>query len=205
MGIVFAEISMSLDGYIAGPNDTPGQGMGEGGERLHEWVYNLEAWRSPHGMSGGDTSDPANELMKESAERSGAIIVGRRMFDLAEEWGDEPPFHKPVFVVTHHPRETQEKRGGTTFHFVTDGIESALRQAKAAAGEKAVAVGGGAQTIQQFLARGLLDELQIHVVPVLLGGGRRLFEPTGAGPVELEIARVLQTPGVVHLTFRVVR
>lgn len=196
---------MSLDGYIAGPNDIPGQGLGEGGERLHEWVVGLESWRRLHGMSGGDSGDPANELMDESFERSGAIIVGRRMFDLAGEWGDEPPFHMPVFVLTHRPRETMEKRGGTTFHFVTDGIESALQQARAAAGEKAVAVGGGAQTIQQFLARGLLDELQLHLVPVLLGGGRRLFEATGSSPVEFEIGRVLETPGVVHLTFRVVR
>ncbi len=202
MGTVSADISMSLDGYIAGPNDIPEQGLGEGGERLHEWLYNLESWRRPHGLSGGDSENPANELMDGLLKHSGAIIVGRRMFDLAGEWGDEPPFHMPVFVLTHRPRETMEKRG-TTFHFVTDGIESALRQAKTAAGEKNVAVGGGAQTIQQFLAHGLLDELQIHLVPVLLGDGRRLFEP--GPPMEFEIARVLETPGVVHLTFRVVQ
>lgn len=204
MGIVAADISMSLDGFIAGPNDTVEQGLGEGGERLHEWVVGLEAWRSRHGLSDGDLDDPANELMDESFERNGAIIIGRRMFDLAEEaWGDEPPFHMPVFVVTQRPRETLAKQGGTTFYFVTDGIESALRQARAAAGPKDVAVGGGAHVIQQFLARGLLDELHIHLVPVLLGDGRRLFEP--GQRMEFEITRVLETPGVIHLSFRPIR
>ena len=200
MGKVTADISMSLDGFIAGPNDVPGNGMGEGGERLHEWVYDLASWREPHGLSGGETNRDS-EILEEASQNVGAIVLGRRMFDNAEEWGDEPPFHMPVFVLTHEAREKLDKKGGTTFTFVTDGIESALAQARAAAGDKDVAVGGGANTIQQFMAAGLLDELQIHLVPVLLGDGIRLFDNLGAAAIELEGTRVVASPDVTHLRF----
>ena len=204
MGKLRADISMSLDGFIAGPNDRPGNGMGDGGERLHEWVVKLASWRERHGLSGGETSHDA-EILDEAFENVGAIVLGRRMFDNAEGWGDEPPFHMPVFVLTHEAREKLVKEGGTTFTFVTDGIESALAQAEAAAGDKDVAIGGGANTIQQYLTAGLLDEIQIHVVPVLLGDGIRLFENMGTEPIELASTRVVESPGVTHLRFRAIR
>jgi len=204
MGKVTADISMSLDGFIAGPNDRPGNGLGDGGERLHQWVTDLASWREPHGLSGGETNRDS-EILEEAFKNVGAIVLGRRMFDNAEGWGDEPPFHVPVFVLTHEGREKLVKEGGTTFTFVTDGIESALAQARAAAGDKDVAIGGGANTIQQFIAAGLLDEIQIHLVPVLLGDGIRLFERPGGEPIELEGTRVVASPDVTHLRFDVRR
>jgi dihydrofolate reductase len=202
MGTVFVDITMSLDGFIAGPNDGPELGLGEGGERLHQWVFDLASWREPHGLEGG-MSGPDDEVMNEAFERAGAVVVGRRMFDNAQGWGENPPFHKPVFVLTHEPRGTISKEGGTTFTFVNDGIESALEQARAAAGGKDVLIAGGANTIQQFLSSGLVDELQIHVAPLLLGGGVRLFDDRGSGQLELEKTRVIDSPRVTHLRFRV--
>ncbi|HEY8447796.1 MAG TPA: dihydrofolate reductase family protein [Thermomicrobiales bacterium] len=202
---VMADISMSLDGFIAGPDDTFEQPLGAGGDRLHEWVYDLASWRQQHGMEGGEGGQDS-EIIAEGIANIGAVVIGRRMFDLAEEpWGDEPPFRVPVFVVTHRPRETLEKAGGTTFHFVTDGIESAVEQAKAAAGDKHVGVGGGANVIQQLLQARLLDELQIHLVPIFLGGGRRLFDEISPESVELEVDRVVTSPGVTHLRYRRVK
>lgn len=205
MGKVFADISMSLDGFITGPNDGPELGLGKEGERLHQWLYDLVSWRERHGLAGGESNRDA-EILEEAFKNTGAIIMGRRMFDIAEEpWGDNPPFHMPVFVVTHRAKDTLTKVGGTTFTFVTDGIESALKQAKAAAGDKDVSLAGGANIIQQFLKAGLLDEIQIHLVPILFGGGRRLFDHTGTGKIELESTRVIESPGVTHLRFRVVK
>ena len=174
-GKVVLDITMSLDGFIAGPNDGPDNGLGDGGEQLHEWVYELATWREPHGLAGGKMNRDA-EIMDEAFKRTGAMIVGKRMFDNAGGWGDTPPFHKPVFVLTHEVRDKEEKDGGTTFIFVNDGVESALEQAKEAAGDKDVGIGGGANTAQQFIKAGLLDELQIHVAPLMLGGGVRLFD-----------------------------
>jgi dihydrofolate reductase len=205
MGNATADITMSLDGFIAGPNDRPGNGLGDGGEVLHEWVYGLKSWREPHGLEGGETGTDS-EVLEEAFQRTGATLMGRRMFDLGEEpWGDDPPFHGPVFVVTHTARDELVKEGGTTFTFVTDGLESALDQARSAAGDKDVSVAGGANVIQQYLTAGLLDEIQIHVAPVLLGDGRRLFENLGAEQRELETIRVIDSPGVTHLKFRVVK
>jgi dihydrofolate reductase len=203
MGKVFVDITMSLDGFVAGPNDGPELGLGEGGERLHEWVFGLASWREPHGLEGGERSRDS-EILEEAIANTGSVVIGRRMFDNAKGWGDNPPFHVPVFVLTHEPRETQAKEGGTTFTFVTDGIESALAQAKAAAGEKDVSIGGGASTIQQSLQAGLVDEMQIHVVPLLLGGGIRLFDDGGTVGVELELTRVVESPHVTHLRYRIV-
>lgn len=212
------DISMSLDGFIAGPNMTRENGLGDGGERLHEWAYELKGFREPHGQSGG-TTNKDSEVLEETLSSAGAIVIGRGMFGGGEGawddkawgdepwegwWGDEPPFHMPVFVLTHHARETLVK-GETTFTFVTDGIESALEQARAAAGDKDVAVGGGASVAQQYLAAGLLDELQIHLVPLLLGDGVRLFEHSDSEQVELECTRVIQSPAVTHLRYRVVK
>lgn len=205
MGKVIVDISMSLDGFIAGPNASPKNPLGEGGDRLHQWLYNLASWREPHGLTGGETNQDA-EVLDEAFSNTGAVVMGRRMFDEAEgPWGDNPPFHMPVFVLTHAPREKLVKEGGTTFIFVADGIESALQQAKAAAGNKDVSLAGGANIIQQYLTAGLLDEIQIHLVPVLFGNGTRLFDHLDPKPVELESTRVIEGSGVTHLRFRVVK
>jgi dihydrofolate reductase len=210
------DISMSLDGFVAGPDRTLEQPLGEGGEQLHEWAYQLASFRRAHGRSGGE-ENPDDEVLEETMERSGATVMGRRMFSGGEGpweddpnadawWGDDPPFHHPVFILTHHAREPVAKQGGTTFTFVTEGIEAALEQARAAADGKDVAVGGGASVAQQYLRAGLLDELQLHVVPVLLGGGVRLFEGLAGAPGRLELTRMLESPsGVAHLRYRVVR
>jgi dihydrofolate reductase len=216
MGKLTFEISMSVDGFVAGPNQTLEEPLGQGGEGLHEWVVALASWRKPHGLSGGETNADS-EVVEESLRNTGATVMGRRMFSGGEGpweddpnadawWGDDPPFHHPVFILTHHARKPVTKEGGTTFTFVTDGIEAALEQARAAAGDKNVAVGGGANVAQQYLRAGLLDELQIHVVPVLLGDGVRLFENhLGSQQGELECTRVIESPAVTHLRYRVVR
>jgi dihydrofolate reductase len=213
MGKLTFEITMSLDGFVAGPNATLEDPLGQGGERLHEWVYGLASWRESHGQAGGVRSAD-DELVEEQVNRTGAVIMGRQMFGgygaWEDEpwdgwWGDDPPFHVPVFVLTNHPREPLVKRGGTTFTFVTDGIESALEQARAAAGNKDVNVAGGANVAQQYLQAGLLDELHIHVAPMLLGAGVRLFENHVPHLVELEPTRVIESPHVTHLRYRVVK
>lgn len=204
MGKVVLDITTSVDGFVAGPDDGPELPLGRGGERLHEWVVRLAAWREPHGLEGGETNS-SSEVVEEGLQASGAVVLGKRMFDNAHGWGDEPPFHRPVFVVTHDEREPLAKDGGTTFTFVTDGVESAVEQARAAAGGKDVSVAGGASVAQQCLRAGLLDEIQIHVAPLLLGGGVRLFEDTGGGQIELEPTRVIESPGVTHLRYRVVK
>ena len=203
MAKVVFDITTSLDGFVAGPNDGLELPLGEGGEKLHEWVYGLASWREPHGLEGGETG-PDSEVLEEAMRNVGAIIIGRRMFDLAQGWGDEPPFHMPVFVLTHEAREALPKEGGTTFTFVTEGIENALEQARAAAGDKDVAIGGGANTIQQFLGAGLIDEFQLHIAPMLLGGGVRLFEQAPAN-LTVESTRVIESPRVAHLKYRVVK
>jgi dihydrofolate reductase len=208
------DLTMSLDGYIAGPNRTVERPLGDGGERLHEWVYGLASWREWHGETGG-TRNADDGVVRESFEAMGAVLMGRRMFSGGEGgweddpvadgwWGDEPPFHVPVFVLTHHPRATLVKEGGTSFVFVTDGIEAALDRARAAAGANHVAIAGGAGIAQQYLRSGLLDEMQIHVVPLLLGDGVRLFDQVGADHAKLELARVIDSPAVTHLKYRVV-
>lgn len=205
MSKVYVDITMSLDGYIAGPNDNPEQGLGEGGERLHEWVYGLESWRATHHMEGGETNRDS-EILAEAFANMGAVVMGRNMFDFAEEaWGPNPPFRVPVYVVTHRPRETVIKEGGTTFIFVTDGLESAVVQAKAAAGDKDVSGAGGASLIQQLLTAGLLDEIQIHIAPFLMGAGRRLFDNMEARHIELDTDRVVESKAATHLRYRVVK
>jgi len=204
---------MSLDGFVAGPNITLEQPLGEGGEQLHEWVLPLASWRGPHGLEGGETG-PDDDLMRETLARAGAVVMGRHMFSGGEGpwaddpnadawWGDDPPFHSPVFVLTHHEREPVVKRGGTTFHFVTDGIQSALEQARAAAGDQDVQLSGGASVAQQYLGAGLLDELNIHVAPVLLGGGVSLFGQLGTDAPGLKLTRVVESPAVTHLRYEV--
>jgi dihydrofolate reductase len=205
MAKVTSDMSMSLDGFIAGPSDDAEHPLGIGGERLHQWVYDLKSWRQLHGIPGGKTNRDA-EILDESFEAAGAFIMGRRMYDLGEpHWGDNPPFHKPVLIVTHNARNRITKEGGTTYTFVTDGIESALQQANAAAGGKDVSISGGANIIQQFLRAGLLDELQIHIAPILLGQGRRLFDHLGAEHIELKSTRVIRSPAVTHVRYRVLK
>jgi dihydrofolate reductase len=203
MGKVHADITMSLDGFVAGRNDGPDLPLGEGGERLHEWVYRLDTWREAHGLEGGETNRDS-EVLAEATDENGAVVLGRRMFDNAHGWGDDPPFHVPVFVLTHAAREPESKEGGTTFTFVTDGIESALDHAKEAAADRNVAIGGGANTVQQYLAARLVDELQVHIALLLLGGGVRLFDNLDP-ELQLETTRVIESPLVTHLRFRVVK
>ena len=203
MGKVIATQSISLDGYSAGVKARPDNPMGDDGERLHEWMFGLESWREPHGLAGGEAS-PDGAFIDELFSNLGAVIMGRVMFDLGEEpWGDDPPFHAPVFVLVHEAREPVEKRGGTSFTFVHDGIEHALELAQQAAGDRFVSIAGGANTIQQFLATGLIDEAAIDVVPIILGEGRRLFEnlPTD---LTLEPIQVIDGPGATHIRYRVV-
>jgi len=207
-----ADISVSLDGYVAGPDQMQDEPLGVGGEALHDWAIELRAWRESHGREGGE-ENASSMIMEEAHAGVGAQIMGRGMFGPASRgpwgddpwngwWGDDPPFHKPVFVLTHHEREPLAL-SDTTFTFVTDGIESALEQARAAAGDQDVFLGGGADSINQYLAAGLVDELELHVPPVMLGGGERLF--AGVGPdLKLEQLRVVEAPGVVHLKYRVV-
>ena len=212
MARVRAEISTSLDGFVAGPNQTREEPLGQGGEQLHEWVVKLASWRAQHGLEGGE-ANPDDELTKANVASTGAYVMGRRMYSGGEGpweddskagswWGEETPFDVPVFVLTHHARETLVKKDGTTFTFVTDGVEAAIEQARHAAGEKDVTIAGGASVIQQALRSGLVDELQIHVAPVILGGGVRLFDDTGGGPIELEATHVIESPQVTHLGFR---
>jgi dihydrofolate reductase len=213
MSKVRFQVSVSLDGYLAGPDQSEEHPLGVGGLDLHEWVVGLEAWRRQHGLEGGE-ANPSTPVVEEAQSNVGATVMGRNMFGggpgpWSEDpawngwWGDDPPFHTPVFVLTHHPREPLEMKGGTTFLFVTDGIESAMEQAKRAAGDRDVAIGGGAEAIQQYLAAGLVDEFDLHIVPVLLGAGERLLQ--NVGDLTLEQVRAIDAPGVTHIKYRVVK
>jgi len=211
MSRVTCQISASLDGFVAGPNQSLENPLGEGGERLHEWAIATDAWRARHRREGGEHNADA-EVVADVTQNVGAYIMGRKMFGGGDGphdeswrgwWGEDPPFHVPVFVLTHHAREPLPMEGGTTFTFVTDGIESALEQARAAAGERDVQIAGGATAVQQYLAAGLLDELYLHTVPVILGAGERLLD--GVGDPALEIVDVVNGPGATHVKYRVVR
>jgi dihydrofolate reductase len=205
------DITTSLDGFVAGPDPSPDQPLGRGGEDLHEWAFATAAWQELHGRETGETG-PDSEVITESVANAGAAIMGRGMFGGGEGpwdeswkgwWGDDPPFRHPVFVLTHHARDPLSFENGTSFTFVTDGIESALEQARAAAGDKDVHIGGGANVAQQYLNAGLLDQVELHVVPRLLGGGTRLFDDMDPER-RLEIDRVVASPAVTHVRYRVV-
>jgi dihydrofolate reductase len=206
-------IAISLDGFVAGPNQSAQNPLGEGGERLHEWMVSLAAWRQSHGHHGGDVTESAR-IIEQSRENLGAGVMGRNMFgpigggawrdeQWTGWWGEDPPYRCPVFIVTHHPRDPVQMKGGTTYHFVTGGIESALEQAKDAAGGQDVRLWGGADIANQYLAAGLLDVLELHVVPVLLGSGARLFDDLAPAQVRLEQVRAVEAPGVTHLKYAV--
>jgi dihydrofolate reductase len=204
-------ISMSLDGFVAGPCQSVDNPLGIGGMRLHHWVFPLTVWRAMHGLQDGEVNE-STRVVEESLANVGASLMGRNMFGghpgpwNAKKpwngwWGVNPPFHHPVFVLTHYAREPLELEGGTTFTFVTDGIEAALEQARRAAGGKDVSLAGGARAAQQYLAAGLVDEMEINVVPTLLGSGERLFDGVGDDLHGLELVRTVAAPEVTHLKF----
>ena len=211
MTSVVCQISMSLDGFVAGPNQSVENPIGEGGMRLHEWAFATDSWRAQQGLEGGAHNADA-EVIDEVVKGIGAYIMGRKMFGGGDGpwdetwtgwWGADPPYHVPVFVLTHVARAPLPMEGGTTFNFVTDGIGSALEQARAAAGEKDVAIAGGASAVRQYLAAGLLDELYLHIVPVIFGAGERLLDDVG--DLVLEPVKVVASPAVTHIKYRVVR
>jgi dihydrofolate reductase len=207
MNNVTCQISISLDGYVAGPGQSTDNPIGEGGMRLHDWAF--AAWAD---KAEGDARSADAKVTDTLMQGNGAYIMGRNMFGPGRGewdaswrgwWGDDPPYHTPVYVLTNHPRESLEMEGGTTFHFVTDGIESALEQARAVAGDADVAIAGGASTVRQYLAAGLLDELYLHVAPITLGGGERLLEDLPGQT--FEPIEVVASPAVTHVKYRVVR
>jgi dihydrofolate reductase len=217
MGLVTAQMSVSLDGYYAGPraaDDVTAAGgwlaspEAAGFFRITRWVIDAVSWRERMGFKGGEPS-VNSEIIAETFAANGAYVMGRRMCDGGEvPWGDTPPFHAPVFVVTHRPRETLQRQGGTSFTYVTDGVAGAIERARAAAGDKDVAVSGGGTILRQVLAAGLLDQLELHVVPVVLGSGMRLFDPAGLDlpafeAIELSPVRVIETPEVTHIRYQV--
>ncbi|MGH2395757.1 MAG: dihydrofolate reductase family protein [bacterium] len=204
-------ISMSLDGFVAGPSQGVDNPLGIGGMRLHQWVFPLAVWRATHGLQGGEVNE-STRIVEESLANIGATVMGRNMFgghpgpwDAKKPWngwwGVNPPFHHPVFVLTHHARQPLELEGGTTFTFVTDGIKAALEQARKAAGGKDVSLAGGANAAQQYLVAGLVDEMNINLVPTLLGSGERLFDGVGDDLRGLELVRTVAAPKVTHLKF----
>src|SRR5438132_2140201 len=204
MSSVTCQISISLDGFVAGPNQSLENPIGEGGMRLHEWVFTTASWRQLQGLTGGERSADS-DVIDEVFQNVGAYIMGRKMFGGGEGpwdrtwkgwWGDDPPYHVPVFVLTHYQREPLPMQGGTTFTFVTTGVHAALEHARAAAGGKDIMIAGGAHAVQQFIAAGLLDELYLHIVPVVLGAGERLLEHVG--DPKLQPVEVIGSPGVTH-------
>ncbi|MET7402997.1 dihydrofolate reductase family protein [Dactylosporangium sp. NPDC005572] len=206
---VTAQMSVSLDGYYAGPRyQGGGNGWMDSAEaagffRITQWVTEALAWRERQGLAGGE-QNVSSGIIAESFEAAGAYVMGRRMADGGEDpWGEEPPFHAPVFVVTNRPRETLVRKGGTTFTYVTEGLAAAVDQARAAAGGRNVAVAGGGTLLRRVLWSGLLDELDLHVAPVVLGTGMRLLDGPLPAPIELTPARVVPTPQVTHLRYTV--
>jgi dihydrofolate reductase len=212
MSKVRLNITMSLDGFVAGPDQSVENPLGVGGEELHQWLVVLKAFRESHGGEGGEVN-ASTPVVEGWFENVGAFIMGRNMFGGGPGpwgdnpwngwWGDDPPYHHPVYVLTHHPREPLEMLGGTTFFFVTDGIEAALEQAREAAGGQDVSLAGGADVVQQYLAAGLVDEMEISVVPLFLGAGSRLFDNLGDARLNLEQVQAIEAPGVAHVKYRV--
>jgi dihydrofolate reductase len=205
-------IAMSLDGYVAGPGQDADNPIGSGGQALHEWFFPLKEFREMHGEEGG-VVNASSPVIEERSLNIGATIMGRNMFGPVRGpwrdeswrgwWGENPPFHHPVFVLTHHPREPLQMQGGTTFYFVSDGIESALRQAKDAAQGRDVALGGGAEAANQYLTAGLVDEIDISIAPLILGAGERLFAGLDRGRLKLKQIWAVDAPGVTHIKYEV--
>lgn len=212
MGKLRLSITMSLDGYVAGPDQSEQNPLGIGGMELHQWFFPLKAFREMHGEQGGEVN-ASSDVVEERRKNVGATIMGRNMFGGGSGpwgddpwqgwWGDDPPYHHRVFVLTHHPRDPLPMKGGTTFHFVTEGVESALAQAKDAAAGRDIWLAGGASLVNQFLAAGLVDDIDLSIAPVILGSGARLFEGLGQGALKLEQVRAIDAPGVTHIKYRV--
>jgi dihydrofolate reductase len=206
-----AQITVSLDGFMAGPNQSAEAPMGEGAQGLHAWAFRQETFKSQHGMGEGGETGVSNDILRAAQENIGAVVMGRNMFgpvrgawpdeDWKGWWGDDPPFHCPVYVLTHHARDPFELENGNSFHFVTAGIETAIAEAKEAADDEDVSV-GGASTLQQTIAAGLLDEIVVTQVPIILGGGERLFDHLAAGAAKVELTDVVEGTEVLHLTYR---
>ena len=205
-----ATMAISLDGYGSGPEQSLEQPLGAGGERLHEWLIPLDVFKQMHGDPSPGETTASSDVVRGWTENIGAVLMGRNMFgggpgpwsdDWRGWWGDDPPYHAPVFVLTHHEREPLEMQGGTTFHFVTDGIEAAYQRAVDAAAGADIWLGGGSSVIRQYLNAGLVDELELSIAPVLLGGGERPLD--GVHDIELEQLRVVEAPGVTHIKYRV--
>lgn len=206
-------ITMSLDGYVAGAEQSEENPLGVGGMGLHEWFFPLKEFREMHGEQGGEVN-ASSPVVAERRANIGATIMGRNMFGPVRGpwpdeawrgwWGEDPPYHHPVFVLTHHPREPLTMEGGTAFHFVADGIESALAQARDAAGGQDIWLAGGASVVNQYLAARLVDEIDVSIAPVILGAGERLFAGLERDAPELEQARAVEAPGVTHIKYRVV-
>jgi dihydrofolate reductase len=202
MVTVTAHMSMSVDGFVAGPRAGPGNPLGDDGDRIQDWMYDLAAFAEAQGGDGG-VRDDDDAVLRERFDRPGAVVMGRAMFDEGEEpWGNEPPFHAPVFVVTHRARDPLHRAGGTTFTFVTGGLDEAVRLARQAAGDRDVNIAGGAQTVRDAVAANLIDELELHLVPLLFGTGVRLFDELPRGPLPLTIDRVVATNRATHLRYR---
>jgi dihydrofolate reductase len=202
---ISADMMISLDGCITGPNATVANPGGDGAATLHSWIANLASWRARQGLDGGEDNEDSR-VIGEWFDNNGAVIMGRNMYDSgAEFWGDDPPFKVPVFVLTHRPHPPLVKDGGTSFTFVTDGIESALEQARAVAGERNIDIGGGASTFRQYLEAGLVEEIQLHLVPVLLGNGLRLFDRSSNNTIHLEPIRTITGNAATHLKYRFIR
>lgn len=205
-------ITMSLDGYVGGPNQSEENPLGVGGMKLHRWLFPLKEFKEMHGEEGGDVN-ASSDVVEERRANIGATIMGRNMFGPVRGpwpdeswrgwWGEDPPYHHPVFVLSHHPRQPIEMQGGTTFHFVSEGIESALAQAKAAAHGRDVWLAGGPSVINQYLAERLVDEIDLSIAPVILGAGERLFEGLEHDGLELKQIRAVEAPGVVHIKYEV--
>ena len=208
--MIACQISISLDGFVAGPDQSLDNPIGKGGMRLHEWIFGTAAWARMQGQKPTAPETPDSEVLEHAFDNVGAYIMGRNMFtagrgewDLTWKgwWGEDPPYHTPVFVLTHHPRAPLPMDGGTTFYFVTEGIEAALERARDAAGGKNVMVAGGAQAVQQVIRAGQLDELYLHIAPVVLGAGERLLE--GVGNPKLAPVEVIASPSVTHIRYRI--
>jgi dihydrofolate reductase len=207
-------ITMSLDGYTAGPSQDEENPLGIGAMDLHAWLFPLRAFRETHGEQGGEVN-ASSPVIEDRTTNIGATIMGRNMFGPVRGpwpdeswrgwWGEDPPYHHPVFVLTHHPREPLQMQGGTTFHFVTGGIESALTQAREAAQGRDISLAGGASVANQYLAAGLVDEIDLSISPMILGAGERLFEGIEPGALELEQVRAVDAPGVTHIKYLVRR
>jgi dihydrofolate reductase len=208
---VKAQITVSLDGYMAGPNQSEENPLGEGGEALHEWAFKQAAFNEMHGRGGDGERGASDDVLRATLGNLGAVVMGRNMFGPIRGpwpdegwqgwWGDDPPFHCPVYVLTHHPRDPFELENGNSFHFVTTGIETAIGEAKEAADDQDVSV-GGASTLQQTIAAGLLDEIVVHQVPILLGAGERLFDHLAPDAADFELADVVEGREALHLTYR---